>query len=92
MRLVIGQEIHGLACSVETLIGAVRSGCVNVYLTSFFLCATNLVLKRSQIAVNFLLIESLQRFYQYYGDSLQVRIFDMTFRKDPSLTLSYYAD
>jgi hypothetical protein len=26
----------------------------------------------SGLAVNFLLIESLQRFYQYYGDDIQV--------------------
>lgn len=26
------------------------------------------------LAVNFLLIESLQRFYQYYGDELQVSV------------------
>ena len=25
------------------------------------------------LAVNFILIESLQRFYQFYGDELQVR-------------------
>lgn len=27
------------------------------------------------LATNFLLIESLQRFYQYYGDDLQVSVF-----------------
>ena len=28
------------------------------------------------LSVNFLLIESLQRFYQYYGDDVQVGAFD----------------
>ena len=28
------------------------------------------------LAVNFLLIESLQRFYQYYGDDIQVGVID----------------
>ena len=28
------------------------------------------------LAVNFLLIESLQRFYQYYGDDIQVSVGD----------------
>lgn len=29
------------------------------------------------LAVNFLLIESLQRFYQYYGDDVQVGVDDI---------------
>jgi len=31
------------------------------------------------LAVNFLLIESLQRFYQYYGDDVQVGAGDVCF-------------
>ena len=40
------------------------------------------------LAVNFLLIESLQRFYQYYGDDLQVSHMDIWMRH--RLTLVNY--
>jgi hypothetical protein len=41
----------------------------------------------SGLAVNFLLIESLQRFHQYYGDDLQVSYFVLVsfLRAKPSL-------
>jgi hypothetical protein len=42
------------------------------HLPACSLCVLSFSAGFSGLAVNFLLIESLQRFYQYYGDELQV--------------------
>lgn len=67
MKLVIGQEIQSLACLAVIRIGEARF--VGVSRSHYdYLLTTSIGL-----ATNFLLIESLQRFYQYYGDDLQVK-------------------
>ena len=58
-----------LACLAETPTGEVPS-VRHPYSSSILL--RNLTLSHPGLAVNFLLIESLQRFYQYYGDEVQV--------------------
>lgn len=67
-RLATGQQILVPKCLVVTQIGEDRY--VHLLLSKLtppFESPSSLGL-----AVNFLLIESLQRFYQYYGDDLKV--------------------
>ena len=66
MKLVIGQEIRSLACLAVIRIGEARF--VGVRRSHYDYLLTLSI----GLATNFLLIESLQRFYQYYGDDLQV--------------------
>lgn len=66
-KSVIGLESPNLECLVVILIGVAQ------FVGTFSICpgyATNDSI--AGLAVNFLLIESLQRFHQYYGDELQV--------------------
>lgn len=66
-KFPIGLAIHSQGCLVVIQTGEDQfvsrdfrvSGCINFT-------------RYSGLATNFLLIESLQRFYQYYGDDLQV--------------------
>jgi len=66
MKLVIGQEIQSLACLAAIRIGEARFVGVSRIHYDYLLTIS------IGLATNFLLIESLQRFYQYYGDDLQV--------------------
>ena len=66
-KSIIGLESPNLECLVVILIGVAQ------FVGIFSIClgyATNDSV--AGLAVNFLLIESLQRFHQYYGDELQV--------------------
>ena len=66
-KSIIGLESPNLECLVVILIGVAQ------FVSIFSICtgyATNNSI--AGLAVNFLLIESLQRFHQYYGDELQV--------------------
>jgi hypothetical protein len=67
MKLAIGQEIPSLACLAVIRIGEARFVGTNRSHYDYLLTMSIIGL-----ATNFLLIESLQRFYQYYGDDLQV--------------------
>ena len=66
-KSTIGQETRVLECLVVTPIGEAQfvRNATPILFKIFILFCTGL-------ATNFLLIESLQRFYQYYGDDLQV--------------------
>lgn len=68
MKWVIGLETQNPACLVEIQTGEVQ------FVSDQLLFDAIPLFNRSHLglATNFLLIESLQRFYQYYGDDLQV--------------------
>jgi hypothetical protein len=69
MRWIIGLVIPGLRCLV-----AIRTGEGQFVRRISPLCTYHGVdLWFIGLAVNMLLIESLQRFYQYYGDDVRVR-------------------
>jgi hypothetical protein len=68
MKSATGQATRSLACLAAIRTGVGLSVCIHQVFT--FASAPNLCLLG--LAVNFLLIESLQRFYQYYGDDIQV--------------------
>lgn len=67
MKSLIGPVIRSLACSVVTRTGADQYGYVLPHRLRF--SETN---SSCQLATNFLLIEALQRFHQYYGNDLQI--------------------
>lgn len=66
-KSIIGLESPNLECLVVILIGVAQFVSIFSIRTGY---ATNNSI--AGLAVNFLLIESLQRFHQYYGDELQV--------------------
>ena len=68
-KSVIGLENPNLECSVVILIGVAQFVCIKLPSICPGYAITESI---SGLAVNFLLIESLQRFHQYYGDELQV--------------------
>ena len=68
-RSTTGLETRSPACSAETLTGVVQ---FVSRLPSLYLAVLLTPERWSGLAVNFLLIESLQRFYQYYGDEVQI--------------------
>ena len=72
-RLDIGLATQNLACLAGIRIGEVQS-VSNFHFSSQLELGmgTEIDIFSSGLATNFLLIESLQRFYQYYGDDLQV--------------------
>jgi hypothetical protein len=72
MKWVTGQPILDLACLAVTQIG---EGQYVRHLLSIRPLSLSNSLSYIGLAVNFLLIESLQRFHQYYGDDLQVYYF-----------------
>lgn len=69
MRSTTGQATPSPACSEAT-----RTG-VALYVRPLYCHTTGSIAELSShsgLAVNFILIESLQRFYQFYGDEVQV--------------------
>jgi len=66
-RSATGLETLGPVCSGGTRIGEGRYVRFDAFIALFPINLSLIV----GLAVNFLLIESLQRFYQYYGDELQ---------------------
>lgn len=69
MRSTTGQATPSPACSEATRTGVVLSvRPLNCYTLHLIADST----PHSGLAVNFILIESLQRFYQFYGDEVQV--------------------
>lgn len=69
-RSDIGLETQSLECLVGIRTGEDQS--VSLSLLAYQPSCTSLTTVFLGLATNFLLIESLQRFYQYYGDDLQV--------------------
>lgn len=65
MKCRTGPAIHCPACLEEIPTGE------DLFVRCFSVSAT-FIHNISGLAVNFILIESLQRFYQYYGDEVQV--------------------
>ena len=67
-KSITGPVTPSLVCSVEIPTGEAQSVSEYNFLHKVILIGHFII----GLAVNFLLIESLQRFYQYYGDDLQV--------------------
>jgi len=71
-RSAIGLETRDLECLVGIRTGEAQSVSLSFCHSTISSTSASLTTIITGLATNFLLIESLQRFYQYYGDDLQV--------------------